>query len=177
MRLLLEIYDEIRGRIGNEPILVKLNSDDFSPTGFTVNDAVKVAKALSDRGIDLIEVSGGGRGKRQDLRARAKHPDYPELDFAGHAAKIKAAINSTSMGLVGGFKTLETMNRVVEEGLTDMVSLSRPFIREPDLVKKLKQGQREAHCIRCDGLRKTPFLLREHPFSQPLRHESSPFNG
>jgi len=153
MRLLLEIYDEIRGRIGNEPVLVKLNSDDFSPTGFTVNDAVKVAKALSDRGIDLIEVSGGGRGKRQDLRARAKHPDYPELDFAGHAAKIKAAINSTPMGLVGGFKPLETMNRVIEEGLTDMVSLSRPFIREPDLVKKLKQGQREAHCIRCDACR------------------------
>jgi len=153
MRLLHEVYDEVRSRLVNAPVLIKINCDDFSTDGFMVEDAVIVAKTLAAKGIDLIEVSGGGRGRQQDLRARSKHPDYPELDFAGHAMKIKKAIGSTPMGLVGGFTKLETMEKVVESGLTDMVSLSRPFIREPDLGKSLRHGQKESTCIRCDACR------------------------
>lgn len=153
VKLLHDVYDEIRGRLGNEPVLIKLNSDDFSPEGFTVDDAVQVAKTLSDRGIDLIEVSGGGRGRRQDLRKRAAHPDHPEAEFAGHGLKIKEAIKPTPMGLVSGFKTLTAMEKAIDTGLTDMVSLSRPFIREPGLVASFKKGQRESTCIRCDACR------------------------
>jgi 2,4-dienoyl-CoA reductase-like NADH-dependent reductase (Old Yellow Enzyme family) len=155
MRFLMEVYDEVRGRVGNEPVLVKMNCDDFSPDGFTVEDSVKVAKALSDRGIDLIEVSGGGRGEREELRARARHSDpaLGELAFAGHAERIKRAIGPTPMALVNGFRRLETMRLAVDRGLTDVVSMSRPFIREPDLVKKLEAGQPEAGCIRCDACR------------------------
>jgi len=75
MRFLLEVYDEVRGRVGNEPVLVKMNCDDFSPGGFTVDDAVKVAVAIAEKGIDLIEISGGGRGRQEALRARARHSD------------------------------------------------------------------------------------------------------
>jgi 2,4-dienoyl-CoA reductase-like NADH-dependent reductase (Old Yellow Enzyme family) len=153
MRFLMEVYDEVRGRVGNEPVLIKMNCDDFSPDGFTVDDSVKVVKALADRGIDLVEVSGGGRGQVQELRARAKHSDpaFSELAFAGHAEKMKAAIKPTPMALVYGFRRLETMQMAVDRGLTDIVSMSRPLIREPDLVKRLKEGQKEVGCIRCDA--------------------------
>ncbi len=153
MRFLMEVYDEVRGRVGNAPVLVKLNCDDFSPDGFTVEDSVKVALAIAERGIDLIEVSGGGRGRREELRARARHSDpaYAELAFAGHASKIRDATRPTPMALVNGFRRLETMKRAVEAGLIDMVSMSRPFIREPDLVRRLQSGQREASCTRCDA--------------------------
>jgi 2,4-dienoyl-CoA reductase-like NADH-dependent reductase (Old Yellow Enzyme family) len=153
MRLLLEVYDEVRGRLGNAPVLVKMNSDDFSENGFTIDESVIVAKAVAAKGIDLIEVSGGGRGRRTDLRARAKNPEYPDLDFGGHAVKIRKATKPTPMGLVHGFTKLETMEKAIENDLTDMVSMSRPFIREPDLVKKLKAGAKETTCIRCDACR------------------------
>ena len=153
MKLLHEVYDEIRGRLGNVPVLVKMNCDDFSPNGLMIEDAIKVAKTLAAKGIDLIEVSGGGRGRKSDLRERAKHPEYPELDFAGHGQKIREATKPIPMGLVSGFTKLETMKKVVEEDLTDMVSLSRPFIRESGLVKSLKNGQKKATCIRCDACR------------------------
>lgn len=153
MRLLLEVYDEVRGRVGNAPVMVKINSDDFSDEGVTVAESAIVAKAIAAKGIDLIEVSGGGRGRRVDLRERAKHPDYPELDFGGHAVKIREATKPTPMGLVHGFTKLATMEKVIEDDLTDMVSLSRPFIREPDLVKNLKAGAKEVTCIRCDACR------------------------
>jgi 2,4-dienoyl-CoA reductase-like NADH-dependent reductase (Old Yellow Enzyme family) len=153
MRFLNEVYDEVRGRTGNAPVLIKLNCDDFSPDGFMVDDAVKVAKNIADKGIDLIEISGGGRGEVDGLISRAESPDYPELAFAGHALKIREATKPTPMALVKGFTRLETMQRAVDEGLTDMISMSRPYIREPDLVKKLEKGQKEATCIRCDACR------------------------
>ena len=43
------------------------------------------------------------------------------------------------------------MQAVVERGISDLISLSRPFINEPDLVKRLKEGQEEVSCIRCDA--------------------------
>jgi len=55
------------------------------------------------------------------------------------------------LALVYGFKKIETMREVVGRGLADLVSMSRPFIREADLVKRLKAGQREVSCIRCDA--------------------------
>jgi 2,4-dienoyl-CoA reductase-like NADH-dependent reductase (Old Yellow Enzyme family) len=153
MKLLLDVYDEVRSRLANEPVLIKINCDDFSPQGFTIDDAVLVSKILAAKGIDLIEVSGGGRGRQPELRKRAKHPDHPEPDFAGYGAKIREAIKPTPMGLVSGFTTLAAMEKVVEESLTDMVSMSRPFIREPGLVKSLRNGQYESTCIRCDACR------------------------
>jgi 2,4-dienoyl-CoA reductase-like NADH-dependent reductase (Old Yellow Enzyme family) len=153
MRLLMEVYDEVRGRLGNVPVLVKMNSDDFSEDGFTIKESAIVAKAIAAKGIDLIEVSGGGRGRRVDLRERAKNPDYPELDFGGHAVKLRESTKPTPMGLVHGFTKLKTMEKVIENDLADMVSMSRPFIREPDIVKKLKSGAKETTCIRCDACR------------------------
>lgn len=153
MRLLLEVYDEVRGRLGNAPVLLKMNSDDFSEDGVTIDEAVIVAKAIAAKGIDLIEVSGGGRGRRADLRERAKNPDYPDLDFGGHAVKIREATKPTPMGLVHGFTRLETMEKAIESDLTDMVSMSRPFIREPGLVKRLRAGAKGTTCIRCDACR------------------------
>nr|MBD3205804.1 NADH:flavin oxidoreductase [Candidatus Bathyarchaeota archaeon] len=154
-RFLIEVYDEVRKRVGNEPVLIKINCDDFSPEGFTVEDCISVCKKLAEKGIDHIEISGGGRGSQTRLRERAKHGDaaYSELAFAGHMSKIRKELDFSPMGLVYGFRNLDTMKKAVSEGLTDMVSMSRPFIREPYLVDKLSKGQSQAECIRCDACR------------------------
>ncbi len=87
---------------------------------------------------DLIEISGGGVGRRSGLRARAKSrdPELAEAYFAGHAEKIRDATKPTPLALVGGIRSRRTMEAVVEKGIADMVSMSRPFIREPSLVKE-----------------------------------------
>jgi 2,4-dienoyl-CoA reductase-like NADH-dependent reductase (Old Yellow Enzyme family) len=133
-----------------------MNCDDFSPEGFTVEDSVKVASAMAKRRMDLIEVSGGGVGQVKEIRQTRANSDDPalsEANFAGHAAKIREAIKPTPMGLVNGIRTRGCMEALLEKGVTDLVSMSRPFIRESDLVKNLEAGQLEATCISCDGCR------------------------
>jgi 2,4-dienoyl-CoA reductase-like NADH-dependent reductase (Old Yellow Enzyme family) len=156
MKIVKEVYDEIRGKIGYQvPLAIKMNCDDFSPTGFTVDDSCRVAEFLALRGVDLIEISGGGVGGIADLRNRAFHSDpvFKELPFAGHCEKIREVTKPKPLALVNGFKTLKTMQLAINSGLCDVVSLSRPYIREPDLVTKFKNGQEAAKCIRCDACR------------------------
>ena len=156
MRLLLEVYDEVRGRVGGGvPVLLKMNCDDFSPNGFTVEDSQRVAEALCRRGIDAIEISGGGVGRRPELmaRARSSDPELAEAIFTGHAARIREATRPTPMALVNGIRTRRCMEAIAEKGVADLISMSRPFIREPDLVKRLKAGQEAAMCTTCDACR------------------------
>lgn len=153
MRLLLEVYDAIRARVGDSiPVMLKINCDDFSPNGFTIKDSVKVAEAICKRGLQAIEVSGGGVGSQEDLRVRARSLDQElgEASFAGHATKIRRAIQPTVMALVNGIRSLKCMEAMINKDLADLISMSRPFIREPDLVKRLKGGQEGSACTSCN---------------------------
>jgi 2,4-dienoyl-CoA reductase-like NADH-dependent reductase (Old Yellow Enzyme family) len=153
MRLLKEVYLDVRGRLGPDAVIsMKINSDDFSVDGFTVDDSALVSQALASLGIDMIEVSGGGIGSEDVYRSRARHtdPTLSEPSFAGHCEKIRATTKPKTLALVNGFRTKEAMQTIVDRGVADLISMSRPFIREPDLVKRLQAGKEEASCIRCD---------------------------
>ncbi|MCW4036635.1 MAG: NADH:flavin oxidoreductase [Candidatus Bathyarchaeota archaeon] len=169
MRLLNEVYDEVRARVGGRvPVLLKMNCDDFSPEGFTIEDSAMVAEAICKRGLDAIEISGGGLGQRQELRARAlsDDPEVAEASFAGHAFGIKEATRPTPMALVNGVRSLRSMEAIIRRGLADLVSMSRPFIREPDLVRSLEAGQSMATCTTCSACSSREFfgktMLRCH---------------
>lgn len=152
MRLLLEVYDAVRARVGDSvPVMLKINCDDFSPKGFTVEDSVKVAEAICKRGLQTIEVSGGGVGRQEDLRVRARSLDQElgEASFAGHAMKIRKAARPVLVALVNGIRSLKCMNAIISKDLADLISMSRPFIREPDLVKRLEAGQEASTCTSC----------------------------
>ena len=60
-------------------------------------------------------------------------PWVPEATFADAARAVKARVDCPVI-LVGGLRTVETMESVVREGVADFVSLARPLIREPQLV-------------------------------------------
>ena len=159
MRLLVEVYDEIRGRLGRSvPVLLKMNCDDFVPGGYSIDESPKVAAEICRRGLDAIEISGGGLGRPADskfvpelkARARSNDPEIKEASYAVYAARIKEAAKLTPLGLVNGIRTPRCMGAIIQRGIADLISMSRPFIREPDLVKKLQAGQEGATCTSCD---------------------------
>lgn len=152
MRLLFEIYDEIRKRVGIcTPVFLKLNCDDFSPNGFTIEESMQVSEVIYRRGLDCLEVSGGGVGSQKNLEARAKSldPELYEASFAGYAKKIRGVTQQKPMALVNGIRSRDCMEAIIRNSLADLISMSRPFIREPDLIKRLERGQQTATCNSC----------------------------
>lgn len=142
MKFVVEVYKSMRDNVGPEfPIGIKMNSADFSKGGFSHEEAVGVARALSDLGIDLIEISGGSYEKPVMTGVKLKESTKKrEAYFLEYAKDIKAAIKCPLM-VTGGFRTGEFMNQTLADGELDLVGLGRPLCINPDFSKQLLEGQ------------------------------------
>ncbi|MBQ6863560.1 MAG: NADH:flavin oxidoreductase [Clostridia bacterium] len=78
-----------------------------------------------------------------------KQPQPLENFNVENAATIKKNV-SVPIIVVGGIFELSEMEKILSTGQADFVSMCRPFICEPNLVKKLKDGQKRAKCIMCN---------------------------
>ena len=67
------------------------------------------------------------------------------------ARMSKPLIGDIPLFLVGGMRTVSYMEDVLENGHADLISMSRPFIREPFLVNKIKEGKMDrVSCVSCN---------------------------
>ena len=148
-RAILEALDAIRAAVGPDfPVLIKMNCQDFLDGGLILEDSLKVAEMLQDNGIDAIELSGGTlmSGDLGPVRPGITSKEK-EVYFRKEAKSFKEVLK-VPLILVGGIRSVEMAEQVLDEGLADYISMCRPFIREPDLVKRWSSGdQRKATCI------------------------------
>jgi 2,4-dienoyl-CoA reductase-like NADH-dependent reductase (Old Yellow Enzyme family) len=64
---------------------------------------------------------------------------------------VKAATD-LPVAAVGGIRRLEMIEQILSDGVADLVSLSRPLIREPALINRWSTGDTApARCISCNG--------------------------
>lgn len=149
-RLVVEVLEAVRMAVGpGFPVFIKLNSEDFIPGGLTVDDMLRTAAMLEGAGIDAVEMSGGTylSGEKKSMRQGSPGPGEPEAYYEAAARRFKEEIRVPLM-LVGGIRTFETAERLIAEGVTDYIALSRPLLREPDLVNRWRSGDRRpASCI------------------------------
>lgn len=150
-RLIAEIIQEIIDVCGPDfPQIVKLNSTDFIKDGLEIADSLQIARWLEKDGIAGIEVSGGMAEAGKGSVWKGVRSEEEEGYFMDNAVRIKQAVGIPVFGL-GGFRTFSVMEDAIQEGSADLVSMSRPFIREPHLVKKYREGIiKKAACISCN---------------------------
>ena len=179
-RFLKEIIQEIKNRVPvGFPVLVKLNSNDYTPKqGVKPSMAARYAGWLAQLGVDGIEVSCGTSNYSYMNMCRGDVPTAEMLKSLSwwekpigrlmigklegkydleegynlEAAKmIKQALGDTPLFLVGGMRTVSLMEEVLENNHADFISMSRPFIREPFLANKIKEGKIDrVSCVSCN---------------------------
>jgi 2,4-dienoyl-CoA reductase-like NADH-dependent reductase (Old Yellow Enzyme family) len=67
------------------------------------------------------------------------------------ARVLKPVIGKTPLIVVGGFRRLKHMEDTISNGEADLIAMSRPLIREPNLVNKFENGISDiATCISCN---------------------------
>ena len=153
-RFLLEVYDAVRKEVGeNFPIAVKLNSQDFQQGGSTVQEAVQIAKWLEERGVDVIEISGGNMetmamlGLNPELLKSAKSKSTREREayFLEYAKVISKTLMTAKLMVSGGFRKKSTMEYALQHGGVDLIGLGRPFLYTRDPAALILDGA--ADCL------------------------------
>jgi 2,4-dienoyl-CoA reductase-like NADH-dependent reductase (Old Yellow Enzyme family) len=141
-RFAVEILRAIRAQVGADfPVGIKMNSADFQRGGFTEEESMQVAEMLADAGLDLLEISGGTYEAPQmtgkDIRDSTKQR---EAYFLRYAEQIRQRVKTPLM-VTGGFRTSQGMADAISSGAADIVGLARSLAIEPDLCKRILQGE------------------------------------
>jgi 2,4-dienoyl-CoA reductase-like NADH-dependent reductase (Old Yellow Enzyme family) len=146
-----EVINDIRAKAGDDyPVLIKTGGQDGFPGGLQLDEGKQAAQLLAQWGYDALEISQGLRGKwfeGTEFRTKIKSIDQ-EGYFRDWCKEIKKVVNVPVMA-VGGLRTFELMEDIIEKKEADFISLCRPFIRQPGLVNEWKSGNRSrATCIK-----------------------------
>ena len=150
-RIVLTIVKGIKESVGAQfPLIVKLNATDSLPGGLTVKESIQLGTLLEKSGVNGIEVSGGMAESGEGSVWKGLRSEQEEGYFVDYAAKIKKAVRIPVFGL-GGIRTFSNMENTISEGRADMISMSRPFIRQPFLVREFRLGRfAKSACISCN---------------------------
>jgi 2,4-dienoyl-CoA reductase-like NADH-dependent reductase (Old Yellow Enzyme family) len=169
-----EIATEIRRAAGPDFVLgIKLNGDDYIPGGVTPQLAGSYVRQLQPL-LDFFEISCGASGKSHGARTNIL-PDFIRKRFPPQRAEqiitaqtaamegvtftdgfnvpiartVHKIAPGANLAVVGGIRRWELISQLVAEGTATLVSMSRPFIRQPNLVKVLKNEGTHADCVSC----------------------------
>ena len=147
--LLTEIAAQIRHAHPELHITMKINSSDFLFGGLEEAGSLRICLACSPY-LDSIEVSGNGTS------VGGIKPGVNEAYFKRFALAL-AEKTDIPVILVGGHRSIGSMEQVLNEGGIEYLSLSRPLIREPGLIGRWQSGDSApAKCVSCNQCYRTP---------------------
>ncbi|MGC9393224.1 MAG: NADH:flavin oxidoreductase [Anaerolineae bacterium] len=147
MRFLRAVCTAVRAQVGPDyPLFIKFGMVDGVEGGLTLAESVRVVAGLAEMGLDAVELSGGiTAGTIQNSKAGVRAPE--DEAYFRHFAQAARPVTSLPLMLVGGFRSRQVMDDVLDSGDVDFISLCRPLIAEPDLPLRLQAGQTRAACI------------------------------
>jgi 2,4-dienoyl-CoA reductase (NADPH2) len=148
MRLPIEVVRRAREAVGDDFILIyRLSMIDLVPEGSTHDEVVQLAQEVEKAGASIINTGIGWHEARVPTIATS----VPRAGFAWVTKKL--------MGKVGipvitsnRINMPDVAEQVLAEGCADMVSMARPFLADPDFVRKAKDGRADTitPCIACN---------------------------
>lgn len=153
MRFLLNILHGIKERCGKDfPVVVRLTADECyekigeKGKGYTLEDGVKIAKALEENGADAIDVSSAGYDTfNYWLEPVSFEPGWRK--YMAKAIKDAVSIPVLAANLI---RSPEQAEQQLKDGIQDFVSLGRPQIADPHWANKALNGEGTIkRCICC----------------------------
>jgi 2,4-dienoyl-CoA reductase-like NADH-dependent reductase (Old Yellow Enzyme family) len=135
-RLVLRVAERLRAIMPQElPLFTRISATDWAEGGWDIDESVLLARALKERGVDVIDVSSGG------LVPKARIPvgkGY-QVPFA-RRIRNEADIRTGAVGLITEVKEA---NEIITSGDANLVFIAREFLREPYWALQAQQELNE----------------------------------
>jgi dimethylglycine catabolism A len=167
LRLPVRVVERVRQTVGQDfPVGVRFLGEECIRNGATIVDTVPIAIRLARAGVDYVSLSAGG--KFEDARPVEGEPLYPYTGYSGDRcmpgsnypdganlympeavrAGLRAQGLQTPVIAAGKISTRELAERVLDQGIGDMVGMARALLADPDLPKKW-QTEADDRVVRC----------------------------
>lgn len=147
IRLLREVLAAVRESVGEGVVGLRLSCDELAPwAGITPEAAVGVVESVRDAVDYLAVVRGSAMGTsatRPDLHTE---PGF-NIDLC---TGIRDAAGGTPVVLQGSVVDPEQAQRALDDGVADLVEMTRAQIADPDLVTEVRAGATVRPCVLCN---------------------------
>jgi len=129
LRFPLEIFEALRAAWpAHKPMSVRISATDWAEGGITGDDAVLVARAFAEAGVDLVDVSTG-------QTVRDAQPIYGRMFQTPFSDQVRNEARVATM-CVGNITTSDQVNTILAAGRADLVALGRPHLVDPSFTMR-----------------------------------------
>ena len=127
LRYPLEIFAAMRAAWpAHKPMSVRISATDWAEGGVTGDDAVAIARAFGEAGVDLVDVSTG-------QTVRDAQPIYGRMFQTPFSDQVRNEARVATM-CVGNITTSDQVNTILAAGRADLVALGRPHLVDPSFT-------------------------------------------
>jgi anthraniloyl-CoA monooxygenase len=177
LRFPLAVFDSLRSVWPAEkPMSVRISATDWAPGGIDVYDAVRIARAFADHGVDIIDVSTG-------QVVADERPAFGRSYQVPYADAIRNAVPDVAVIAVGAISSYDDVNSLLLAGRADLCALGRTHLYDPQWTlhaaadqgypvrwpAPYAAGSRRPQAGRSDGPKPRLDLVRD-PLAGATRH-------
>lgn len=150
IRIIKEVYDNIRSKVGNDfPVTIRFSAYEGAEGGRDIAESRVLAKLFEEWGFDALHISNGAYGdhNKGGIVAPMYYPHAFNVDLA---AEIKRLVNIPvfTVNRINDPRMAET---ILELDKADFIGMGRGSLADPDLPNKAKAGDLTSirYCIGC----------------------------
>ncbi|MFT3688056.1 FAD-dependent oxidoreductase [Paenirhodobacter sp.] len=148
MRLPVEVMRRVRAAVGPDFIVIfRISLIDLVPEGSTWEEVVTLAKAIESAGASMLNTGIGWHEARVPTIATS----VPRAAFTWLTARLRPEVGIPVIAS-NRINRPEVAEEILSRGEADMVSMARPFLADPEFIRKAAEGRAEeiAPCIACN---------------------------
>jgi len=164
----LAVFDAIRAVWpADRPMSVRISATDWVEGGVTSDDAVEIARAFAEHGVDAVDVSTG-------QVVKSERPAYGRSYQTPYADQIRNEVGVTTIA-VGAISSYDDVNSILLAGRADLCAIGRAHLYDPQWTlhaaaeqdhpvewpAPYRAGNRRPQTGRTDGPRPRLQLVRE----------------
>jgi 2,4-dienoyl-CoA reductase-like NADH-dependent reductase (Old Yellow Enzyme family)/thioredoxin reductase len=151
-RLLVELLQALRAECGGDFLVgVKLPGDDGLPAGIGLDEAREITALVHATGVpDYLTYCWGSHSETLDWHLPDLHG--PRTPYIETIRALGQSAPGTPLGALGLITDPNEGERIVRDGLADLVMMGRPLVTDPAWGLKAREG-REAqirYCVSCN---------------------------
>ncbi len=147
MRFLVEVAQAAIMAVGDAiPVGIRMSAQEHMPDGITIDEVKTVVKRLEELGIAYLHLSDGSYEAMDNF-----FPDsvqHVEKHLLKEAKEIKSVLKIPV--ITPGVNDAAIAEKAIKDGATDMISLARQSLADPDWPNKVKAGKEVTVCKRDD---------------------------